>query len=105
MEKAGVQGQRTETGQYIRFMKGASFFLPASAGCCKGGTLYRDNKIKKLALDVDVSDAESRQAILNLLDVFNRQVIRVVCDPMPEDGTPVAAFLAELKQVSCVHFM
>ena len=76
LEKAGVQGQRTEDGKYIRFMK-----------------------------SVDVSDPESKQSILNLVDVFNRQVLRVAVDPMPEEGTPVASFLDELKQISCVHFM
>ena len=54
---------------------------------------------------VDVSDNESKQSILNLVDVFNRQVLRVVVDPLPEEGTPVADFLEELKQISCVHFM
>ncbi len=71
-----MQGQRAEDGKYIRFMK-----------------------------SVDVSDPESKQSILNLVDVFNRQVLRVAVDPMPEEGTPVANFLDELKQISCVHFM
>ena len=58
LEKAGVQGQRPEGGgAYIRFMK-----------------------------NVDVSDAESKESIKNLVDLFNKQAIRVAVDPAPEEA-------------------
>ena len=77
LEKAGVQGQRPEGGgAYIRFMK-----------------------------NVDVSDAESKESIKNLVDVFNKQAIRVAVDPAPEEDTPVSSFFAELREIPCLHFM
>ena len=77
LEKAGVQGQRPEGGgAHIRFMK-----------------------------NVDVSDAESKESIKNLVDVFNKQAIRVAVDPAPEEDTPVSSFFAELREIPCLHFM
>ena len=41
---------------------------------------------------------------LSLVDIFNKQAIRCVVDPKPEDDTAVAEFLGELRKLSCLHF-
>ena len=63
-----------------------------------GGAYYRFLK------HVDVSDITGKQQILSLCDIFNKQALRVVVDPKPEDGTPVAEFLDDLRKLPCFHF-
>ena len=75
LEKAGVSGARNENGGYYRLLK-----------------------------NIDVTDADSKQMVLGIVDILHKQVSRVAVDPEPEEGTPVAEFLAELKEMPCLHF-
>ena len=64
-----------------------------------GGVYYRFVK------NVDVSSLEGRQQILALVDIFNKQAIRVVVDPEPEEDSEVSKFfLEDLKEQACLHF-
>jgi len=75
LEKAGVSGARNENGGYYRFLK-----------------------------NIDVTDVDSKQMVLGMFDILHKQAARVVVDPEPEEGTPVAEFLAELKLMPYLHF-
>ena len=77
LEKHGVAGARANDGQgaYYRFLK-----------------------------NVDISDDAGKQQIMSLVDIFNKQAMRVVIDPSPEEETPVAEFFDELRKLSCLHF-
>ena len=72
---SGARGQQEVGGQYYRFVK-----------------------------NVDVSSLEGRQQILALIDIFNKQAIRVVVDPEPEEDSDVAKFVEDLREQSCLHF-
>jgi hypothetical protein len=63
-----------------------------------GGAYYRYLK------QVDITDAVGKQQILCLVDIFNKQALRVVVDPKPEADTPVAQFFDELRKLTCLHF-
>jgi len=75
LEKAGASGAKNENGGYYRFLK-----------------------------NIDVADADSKQMVLGIVDILQKQASRVVVDPEPQEGTPVAEFLAELKEMPCLHF-
>ena len=69
-------GARNESGSYYRFLK-----------------------------DIDVTDAGAQQIFLGIIDILHKQVCRVVVDPVPEPGSAVANFLAELRtKVDSWHF-
>ena len=63
-----------------------------------GGGYYRYIKT------ADLTNEESRQQILGLVDIFHKQAIRVVVDPTPEPGSPVEKFLDGMRAMHCVHF-
>ena len=73
LEKNGIAGMRSEGGSYIRYVK-----------------------------NVDITTIEGKQQLLSLVDIFNKQALRVVCDPSPEGE--VAKFVDELKEINCLHF-
>ena len=77
LERAGISGARnTESGGYYRFLK-----------------------------HVDVTDPESKQQCLGVVDLLRRQACRVVVDPEPEAESAVAKFLDELREtMDCLHF-
>jgi len=75
LEKAGVSGARNENGGYYLFLK-----------------------------NIDVADADSKHMIWGNIDILHKQAARVVVDPEPEEGTLVADFLAELKEMPCLYF-
>ena len=70
-----ISGGRAEGGSYIRFVK-----------------------------NVDITSVEGRQQILALIDIFNRQAIRVVIDPEAEEDSDVAKFFEDLRDQPCLHF-
>ena len=74
LEKHGVAGSRAGES-YFRFLK-----------------------------NIDVTNKEMCQQVLSLVDIFKKQNIRVVCDPKPEEDTPVAKFLSDLADVPQLHF-
>ena len=78
LEKNGIAGARAsdEGGAYYRFLKHA-----------------------------DISDAAGKQQIMGLVDIFNKQALRVVVDPTPEADTPVSEFFDELRKLTCLHFV
>ena len=45
-----------------------------------------------------------KQQVLSLIDIFKKQCVRIVCDPMPEEGSAVESFLEELREVPQFHF-
>ena len=77
LERAGISGARnTDSGGYYRFLK-----------------------------HVDVTDPESKQQCLGVVDLLRRQACRVVVDPEPEAESAVAKFLDELREtMDCLHF-
>ena len=55
--------------------------------------------------NIDVTNAEMRQQVLSLIDIFKKQAVRVVCDPKAEEGSAVASFLEDdLHEVPQFHF-
>ena len=78
LEKSGIAGARAsdEGAAYYRFLK-----------------------------NVDVADSAGQQQIMALVDIFNRQALRVVVDPSPEEGSAVADFFDELRKQPCLHFV
>ena len=76
LERVGVQGARADGGGYYRYIKTA-----------------------------DLTNEESRQQILGLVDIFHKQAIRVVVDPTPEPGSPVEKFLDDMRAMHCLHFV
>ena len=77
LEKNGFGGARAEndSNSYYRFLK-----------------------------DVDVTAEASRNTILSLVDLFNKQLVRVCVDPPAEEESEVAAFLEELRQQPTMIF-
>ena len=77
LEKNGVSGTRSqeEGGQYYRYIKG-----------------------------VDITNAGSKQQVMALTDIFNKQILRVVVDPDAEPDSEVAKFFDELRAIPCMHF-
>ena len=65
----------------------------------EGGAYYRYLK------NVDVSETAGKDQILSLCDIFHKQALRVVVDPKAEPDTAVSAFLDELRDISCLHFV
>ena len=63
-----------------------------------GGAYYRYMK------QVDITDSVGKQQILCLVDIFNKQALRVVVDPAPEPEGAVAHFFDELRKLPCLHF-
>ena len=53
--------------------------------------------------NIDVTNKEINH-FLSLVDIFKKQNIRVVCDPKPEEDTPVAKFLSDLADIPQLHF-
>ena len=51
-----------------------------------------------------MNDADSRQQVLNVIDILHKQACRVVVDPPAEAGSPVAKFLEELRAQPSLHF-
>ena len=63
-----------------------------------GGAYYRYLK------QVDITDSVGKQQILCLVDIFNKQALRVVVDPAPEPEGAVAHCFDELRKLPCLHF-
>ena len=63
-----------------------------------GGACYRYLK------QVDITDSVGKQQILCLVDIFNKQALRVVVDPAPEPEGAVAHLFDELRKLPCLHF-
>ena len=59
-------------------------------------------KYFRFLCDVDVTSSEQKDKVFGLIDIFQKQVMRVVVDPAAEGD--VAKFLEELRGYSCVHF-
>ena len=77
LEKNGSQGARQEEGgAYYRFLR-----------------------------DVDVSQDEPKQTIISLVDLFNKQNLRVAVDPKPEPDSPVSSFTDELAELPALFFV
>ena len=62
------------------------------------------NSYYRLLKDVDVTAEASRNTILSLVDLFNKQLVRVCVDPPAEEESEVAAFLEELRQQPTMIF-
>ena len=67
------------------------------------GALRRKN-LQRFLRNIDVNDADSRQQVLNVIDILHKQACRVVVDPPAEAGSPVANFLEELRAQPSLHF-
>lgn len=75
LEKNGIAGTRSEGGSYIRYVK-----------------------------NVDVASLEGKQQLLALVDIFNKQALRIVVDPEAEEDSELQMFYHELKELTCLHF-
>ena len=100
LEKNGFQGTREkEGGQYIRYVRNVD--ITATEG-----------EQQFLALSVEGQTLSDRttvaltcvRTIRNRIDIFNKQALRVVVDPAPEDESEVAKFLNQLMGQPCWHF-
>ena len=77
LEKNGFGGARTEEGgAYYRFLR-----------------------------DVDVIQDEPKQTIVSLVDLFNKQNLRVAFDPKPEADSAVSSFMDELAELPTLFFV
>ena len=65
----------------------------------EGGAYYR------FLRDVDVSQDEPKQTIVSLVDLFNKQNLRVACDPKPEADSAVSSFMDELAELPTLFFV
>ena len=54
--------------------------------------------------NIDVTDNDSKQQLLGIVDILHKQGCRVVVDPAPESESPVATFLDQLRELDCLHF-
>ena len=62
------------------------------------------NSYYRFLKDVDVTAEASRNTILSLVDLFNKQLVRVCVDPPAEEESEVSAFLEELRQQPTMIF-
>ena len=64
-----------------------------------GGARATDdsNSYYRYLKDQDVTAEASKNTILSLVDLFNKQLLRVVVDPPADEDSEVAGFLQELR--------
>ena len=105
LERAGISGSRNESGGYYRLRtetkRGVAALshthtLSLSLPSCLPSSGFLKN--------IDVTDNDSKQQLLGIVDILHKQGCRVVVDPAPESESPVATFLDQLREIECLHF-
>ena len=54
--------------------------------------------------NIDITGADADKFKEMLKDVFHNAAMRVTIDKLPEEGTPVAEFIGQLKKLACLFF-
>ena len=102
LERAGISGSRNESGGYYRLRTETKRGVPRS----RTHTLSLRSCLPSSGFlkNIDVTDNDSKQQLLGIVDILHKQGCRVVVDPAPESESPVATFLNQLREIECLHF-
>ena len=54
--------------------------------------------------DVDVTNEDSRNTVMSLVDIFHKQLLRVVVDPAADKESEVGVYLEALREQPTMMF-